>query len=182
MPKEREHLARKERKSCPKPKGGKILLREMDGKYCKKGGRSAFRERNLALWEEKSSQEGRKSCQEGGKSCQERGQILPRGSKILSRGRENLGKKKKSCLEIEKILLIGRENLALRERNSCPEKVKILQRGRGKLAYIEGKSCQNGEKMLPKRRKYLAKIEAGKNLLKVMEILQRGKEILLKGR
>ena len=36
LPKEREHLARKERKSCPKPNGGKILLREMDGKSCKK--------------------------------------------------------------------------------------------------------------------------------------------------
>ena len=30
LPKGREHLARKERKSCPKPKGGKILLREKE--------------------------------------------------------------------------------------------------------------------------------------------------------
>ena len=58
----------------------------------------AFRDRNLALRAEKSSQEGRKFCQA-------RGQILPRGRKILSRGRENLGKKKK-------ILLRDRENLA----------------------------------------------------------------------
>ena len=115
LPKEREHLARKERKSCRKPKGGKILLRQrwMEN-LAKKMGSLAFRDRNFALREEKSSQEGRKFCQVGGKSCQARGQILPRGRKILSRGSENLGKKKK-------ILLRDRENLAYREGKSCLE-------------------------------------------------------------